>query len=768
MSTESFNLLPFQASATTAIVEAIGKYKPTKNLFTSGKKVPANCVGQPKPYLHRLKAITGAGKTPILAATATRLKDAIIIWTTPRGAIISQATGSLKEKYNSLLPPNAQILTLEDALQGKWSGIVEATSGTTIITTTVASWGQRAGGNLNVHKGDKDGFTSPWRQLCQERKRKLWVFYDEGHNATENQFMQLLELQPAGFILASASALSEDLQILLPGEDKEAKEKELNENRTTVIDTKVVVDEGLLKRVIEVHDLDTGDSQILTAAYKKREYLQTLCPDQTIVACYIVDKDKAGTGALHGMEIWEKLVKLGADPNSIAVHLSGVKQAADIRSKTDPQFKKLRATYDEKLSPEDLKAQGFKHLIWNLSLEEGWDEPWAYVGYFHGPQNNETKVTQRIGRLVRNPFKNQAGFPEIPNEKPLQSVYCYLNSPTETMEKIVAKLKADMSTSNVDVLVYKDIKEDKPVETSIVKENLTVPSLYLTPESAKIEKELTKELFKTPLAPEAFLAPGKVTTTTIETGGDILETTVTALDENTPTTIGEVVRDHLEQQDWRLVRARGSTGGWLQPSFWNKPELQKALAVSSPAYFSIKESCDRFLDHIETAIRLTEDDEDLYIVDDIKLINPGGGEDERHEKYYAVTHYKNAGHARYNSMNPLEREVAKALDKLDLKWVRNPAKKGYGIPLIKPSTSSTTFYPDFIIWHKGQIIFLEPTGPQLLDQAILEKLKTLPSKFTLALLSPIEEGRYVLVRRINDKINRLEGTLDTLINEVLA
>ena len=27
MSTESFNLLPFQASATTAIVEAIGKYK---------------------------------------------------------------------------------------------------------------------------------------------------------------------------------------------------------------------------------------------------------------------------------------------------------------------------------------------------------------------------------------------------------------------------------------------------------------------------------------------------------------------------------------------------------------------------------------------------------------------------------------------------------------------------------------------------------------------------------------------------------------------
>ena len=212
-----FQLLSFQHEAVMQTVEAIYRYDGSKNIFTVGKQIPTELEGKQKPYLHRIKAITGAGKTPILAAVSAHLKDCIILWTTPRGAVIEQTTENLKNKYRNLLGANAEVFSLDEALKNaSWNRIIERQNGCTIITTTVASFNQREGKNLIIHKGDP----SPWQQLCQEVKRPIWVFYDEGHNATENQFHRLLELQPNGFILASASPLAADLQILLPGEDK--------------------------------------------------------------------------------------------------------------------------------------------------------------------------------------------------------------------------------------------------------------------------------------------------------------------------------------------------------------------------------------------------------------------------------------------------------------------------------------------------------------------------------------------------------------------
>jgi type III restriction enzyme len=248
-----FQLLPFQQEVVDKAVEAIYSYNASKNLFTIGSNIPSSLEGKEKPYLHRIKAITGAGKTPILAAISARLKNSIILWTTPRGAVIEQTTENLKGKYRNLLGDDTEVLGLDEALRNAaWNRIIEKTSGCTLITTTVAAFNQKESKNLTIHKGDP----SPWQQLCDEVKRPIWVFYDEGHNATENQFKRLLELQPKGFILASASPLAADLQILLPGEDKQAKERVLNDSRTTTVNTKLVVAAGLLKlRIISVHIL---------------------------------------------------------------------------------------------------------------------------------------------------------------------------------------------------------------------------------------------------------------------------------------------------------------------------------------------------------------------------------------------------------------------------------------------------------------------------------------------------------------------------------
>lgn len=764
-----FQLLQFQQEVVDKAVEAIYSYDGSKNIFSFGKDIPAELEGKPKPYLHRIKAVTGAGKTPILAAIAAHLKHSIILWTTPRGAIIEQTTENLKGKYRALLGGDVEVLSLEEVLRNaSWNRIIERTSGCTIITTTVASFNQKNSKNLTIHKGDP----SPWQQLCTEVSRPVWVFYDEGHNATENQFKKLLELQPKGFVLASASPLAADLQILLPGEDKESKEHVLNEHRTTSVDTRQVVAAGLLKRTIEIHDLDTGEHKILQAAYQKRAYLEELNDGNNIVACYIVDRDSEGTGVLHGLHIWEQLIAAGADPCTIAVHLSGAEKAAEAKiSHGDARFRSLIPTYDKKFGPGDLKEQGFKHIIWNLSLEEGWDEPWAYVGYFHGEQSNESKIIQRIGRLIRNPFKGDDGLPMLSAIEPLRSVYCYLNSSDNVLKSVVARLQNEMDTSCMEILVIKESADDKHTEMSEPKAKYVIPKLSLTFDPMVLEQSLFKALFHAAkLHEDAFLADGKSVVVTMAVGShDEVHKTEEKLSENIPAILADVVKHYLAQKDVRLIRKRGSVGGWISPLFWRREELQKPVNYSSDAYYTFRQRCDLFVASLDKLINidLDNDEDDPYVVPAIKLINPNGGDTETKKRHYKVHSFKNAVHDRYNGLNNFELEIALVLDECGVPWARNPSRTGYGIPLVQSDNSSTMFYPDFIAWKDGKIFFIETKGLHLLEETKQVKLTRLPKGMYLGVITQ-EYDMYTLLERGFSSVHQKSSpTVKKLIKEFM-
>jgi hypothetical protein len=84
------DLKPFQLRAVDELSKMLATYpappfEPWFNPYTQ----------QPYPFLCRLRAITGSGKTPMLALTVATLGDAIILWTTNRGAVISQTTSNL-------------------------------------------------------------------------------------------------------------------------------------------------------------------------------------------------------------------------------------------------------------------------------------------------------------------------------------------------------------------------------------------------------------------------------------------------------------------------------------------------------------------------------------------------------------------------------------------------------------------------------------------------------------------------------------------------
>ena len=206
-------------------------------------------TGEELPFLCRLSAITGSGKTPILALSAQYLKNGIILWTTNRSAVISQTLTNLRPggKYSLLLPEGTQVFPLGDMSSSDWEETMTKSDGLTILLSTVAAFNQE-GDNLRIHQ--RVGEETQWEILggfgTVGRKRQLYVMYDEGHGVTKQQFRKLREIRPNSFVFASASALPEDLSELLPGRTEEARRLSLL-NRTVAIPTKEVVQAGLLK-----------------------------------------------------------------------------------------------------------------------------------------------------------------------------------------------------------------------------------------------------------------------------------------------------------------------------------------------------------------------------------------------------------------------------------------------------------------------------------------------------------------------------------------
>jgi type III restriction enzyme len=85
--------------------------------------------------------------------------------------------------------------------------------------------------------------------------------------------------------------------------------------------------------------------------------------------------------------------------------------------------------------------------------------------------------------------------------------------------------------------------------------------------------------------------------------------------------------------------------------------------------------------------------------------------------------FQHAAHEHYaaKDFNKDELAFAQALDRRDdIVWARNPATAnlGYGVPLPKKVGDSSTFYPDFLVWHGEDCWAVDTTGRHLLDEKV--------------------------------------------------
>jgi type III restriction enzyme len=163
-------LLDFQQRAANKLIENALEYY----------QAPDKIGGRVIPYVGQLKAVTGAGKTPILATVVSKLKPSIVLWTTKFGSVVDQTAHNLAigGKYHHLLGPGVDTLKFSDIKSAAdWDRLIERADGLTILVSTVAAWNSsEKDPRLNVHRVNLDwGEKTRWEQLKTDRRRPLWV-----------------------------------------------------------------------------------------------------------------------------------------------------------------------------------------------------------------------------------------------------------------------------------------------------------------------------------------------------------------------------------------------------------------------------------------------------------------------------------------------------------------------------------------------------------------------------------------------------------------
>lgn len=745
-------LLDFQRDAADKLVNS------ALNYFTAGQD---KMGGRPVPFVGQLKAVTGAGKTPILANVVGRLTNAIILWTTKFGSVVDQTVTNLAAggKYHHLLGTNSvEVINFSDIQSpARWQRILENKEGLTILVSTVAAWNSSVKDDrLNVHRSDPTsdwGEKSRWEQLKTLRQRPLYVVYDEAHNTTTEQVELLDDLDPSGFFIASASPVKGKLQsylTLLPEEQRK--------ERITAVATRDVVDAQLLKSTISLADYDSSTDEMIKDVVARRDYIEQGLRDKgsaTIPkAIYVVEASNTGIKGLEArpVAIWKMLVdSCGVAPSSIAVCTNTKELPKDA----------VRVQTVDKLSDE------FTHIIFNKKLQEGWDDPAVYACYFDGKTDSATRIQQVIGRALRQPNAKH-----LSNEE-LNTAYFFVNCPNESLEKIVDQLKEELQ-------IYKEgapddfepfqFKEERkalakiPVKPKLVNK-LKVPRLQLELSKSDAMQQLIKKR-TLDFSSEDRAASGRALVNVVSVRTGDVEQHTRDLLEDMRVRCGGYLQDQIRMLSKNCADS-------LPPNIFQNAKLDKTACYKSKALDYYHELAINVVREYENHVQLGElADPEIaeYIVGPYQ---PSGSVEKP---------FKNAGHDHYDTkaFNLDEGDMAKALEKFPKYiWVRNKDRVGYGIPLPIKSGSSSTFYPDFLWWVKKTIWAIDPTGKFILEEKIRTKLLAVPAPLRIALITrkkldanykEISNDGWTLLRfRMGNLAPETFDTLDeiasTLVNE---
>ncbi len=196
----NIDLLPYQSRAADQIVRRFIALRddPERPWETQHWKTP---------FYQALSAITGSGKTAILADAVAQMRpqmdgEPIVLW-------ISKAKAVVEQTFANLSAGASMGISLRASSSSSWPGLTPSASGTAARASSprrpsAPSTGTKRGeeGALKVHKVQRDkGDTPLWtalreRRTVDEKRRPLVIVYDEAQNLADQQVEILFEPSP--------------------------------------------------------------------------------------------------------------------------------------------------------------------------------------------------------------------------------------------------------------------------------------------------------------------------------------------------------------------------------------------------------------------------------------------------------------------------------------------------------------------------------------------------------------------------------------------
>jgi type III restriction enzyme len=705
-------LYEFQQQASATIADRFGQY--IANPAVAGtQQNPRNI-----PFFQSLASITASGKTVILAdvvpaVTAALPVAPVVLWLSKGRVVVEQTLANLLPggKYHHLLG-SAEVRPLAEYDAEEVAGLTKPI----VYFATVGTFNQRdkQNGSLVIYRCDIDtADQSTWDALKQRLtrdnlRRPLIVVYDEAHNLSDQQTDLLMELEPTAFLLASATMrlpqrLAREIDALRAnGWD--------DDSLITAVDAKAVADSGLVKSTVVLagyqSPMEETVSTLLTDFAQAEEDAAAYGLDGKPKAIYVCNTNIVAGNANERDDpkqpftsrqappilIWRHLVETeGIKPDEIAVYCS-------LRMDKDyPAPESFHLFKGGDKDYEDFSAGSFRHIIFNLALQEGWDDPLCYFAYIDKSMESRVQVEQVIGRLLRQPGAHHYAADR------LNAAHFYVRiDRKQVFNDILDAVSQKLATEAPELrLIATASGKPAPIEYPPKKE-ISVPGTALeTSDAVAPVADLIKHLTN-------YQRDDGTNTTGIGSRAVVQRLIGESSDPDVKWETFEQSSQVLARWIFqREVRKRHPGALGVAPTSDAKFDAKIGLGSNAESHILTvaEQVVDTFLEYVE----IIQKPRDPYTVGP-QLARPD-----------SFVKFKNAVHEGYDGLNSLELAFAHALDKESVTWSRNPSRTGYRIPLATMGATAF-FYPDFIVWSGKDVFVIDTKGGHLLPEAATRKL----------------------------------------------
>lgn len=734
-------LFQFQEAAAAQIRQRVSEY--LDDPVTAGRRANKHVV----PYFQAVSALTGAGKTVILAAAVAHIAAElpvapVILWLSKGKVVVEQSFANLAPggKYHRLLD-NMTVAALVD-----YSADDVANSDRPFVYfATVGTFNQKdkSDGTLRIYKSDVDTMEqSVWAALTQRldgegNRRPLVVVYDEGQNLSDQQTDLLLDLEPDIFLPASATMkiparLDREIQALRSADWTP-------DELVTRVPTSQVVEAGLVKSTVLLEGYNSPMEETVSALIEglrqTEEEARHLGVEFRPKAIYVSDTNVVADTPNQTENpqqpfahrkappilIWRYLTEeCGVDPSTIAVY-------ANLKVDKDyplPDDFVLYSGADQDYL--DFTAGDYQHVIFNLRLQEGWDDPSVYFAYIDKSMSSRAQVTQVIGRVLRQP--NATHYPS----DLLNTAHFYVRvDKNEVFSTVVTEVEKELGNEPGGIRIAVSSPGTPHVQPYRPLVDLTVPETGI---DSRYAMQRVQDLLA---ACPDFRDD---TTNTHGTGSRrvVRQKVGAAADAAAWETFEQSSTASARWIFHREVQRQFSSA--LGVVHLADPKLDAVIGIGSPAYATICRLAQDVVDAFVENVQLNQRRLNPYKVGTL-LARP----DE-------AIRFSNAAHEAYSGLNGEEARFAEALDHSGLRWARNPERTGYGIPLVTAGPTRT-FYPDFLLWTDSRVVCLDTKGSFLIRETAARKLLRInyPGE------GPRLDIQFVSTGRYNDQLEKRDS-----------